>query len=247
MILPSSKANAIVIRNIIIIFCVFAAVSVSAADSVSPLPPLPFWRAKPKVFAKITDERQIVVSVNAEKRGSKSVLLMDGGGLVSAPAETSFAEAQKYQNLKELSDDIVEVKTGPAADDVFIHTQAFNYHARMMMKVTTETVAVAAKKTVTETKSSPQAATATVESQHLRFTVVDGNFKGMTGEFNFSPYKSKTILGFHAEYEYDVLPMPKFFVEFGLEVVLQRVASRMRSYIEEIVKQQAIEKQTPKK
>jgi len=183
--------------------------------------PVPFWRAKPKVFAKITDERQIIVSVDAEKHGAKSVLRMDGGGLVTAPCAAAFAEAQKYQELKEVSDHVVEVRTGPAEDDLFVHTQAFNYHARMSMKVKTDTDTAGIK--------------------HLRFTVVEGNFKGMTGDFNFAAYDKqnqtkKTVLGFHAEYEYDVLPMPQFFVEFGLEVVLQRVASEMRSFLEKKLK-----------
>ncbi len=190
----------------------------------------PFWRAKPKVFEKITNERQVVVSVNAEKiknpgagDTNKNILRMDGAGLVNTEVEPTYLEAQKYDELKQISDHVIEVKVGPSPQDVFIHTEAYNYHARMTMRVTPA-----------KDKDG---------SRHLRFQVLEGNFKGMTGEFSFSAYqptgalgklvKNATVLGFHAEYEYTVLPMPQFFVEFGIEVVLQRVASRMRSFLEE--------------
>lgn len=189
----------------------------------------PFWRAKPKIFAKVTEERAIVVNVKAEKtkdHAKANVLHMQGAGLVHSDASLVFTESQKFNELKEISDHIVEVKVGPSVNDVFIHTEAFNYHARMTMRVTPET----AKDGV----------------RHLKFIVLEGNFKGMTGEFTYSEFKplaglskhikKATLLGFNADYEYDVLPMPQFFVEFGIEVVLQRVASRMRAFLEDKLK-----------
>lgn len=186
----------------------------------------PFWRAKPKVFKKVTDERQIVVSVNAEKlstksaEGNTSILRMEGGGLVKADAQAVYSEAQKYNELKEVSEHVLEVRVGPSPQDLFLHTAAFNYHARMTMRVTPEVAGDGVR--------------------HLRFVVIEGNFKGMKGEFSFVDYADShqkgALMGFHAEYKYKVLPMPQFFVEFGLEVVLQRVASRMRSFLEDKLK-----------
>jgi ribosome-associated toxin RatA of RatAB toxin-antitoxin module len=112
--------------------------------------------------------------------------------------------------LKAVSEHIVEVKPGPLPEDLFVHTEAFRYHARMQMKL----------KVVTE------------PARRIEFTVVSGHFTGMTGDFSFEDYKGKTLMGFHAEYKYTVLPMPAFFVEFALEVVLQRVATLMREFLE---------------
>ncbi len=222
------KSNAIHL-----IFAATFAVSVASAASSEP-----FWRAKPKVFKKVTEDRQIVVSVDAEKLPdnlpTKSILHMEGGGLVDTDAAATFAEAQNYDELKKVSDHVLEVRVGPAPQDLFLHTAAFDYHARMTMRVTAETSADGVR--------------------HLRFMVLEGNFKGMTGDFSFAEYvpeaaslsKRGTLMGFHADYGYSVLPMPQFFVEFGLEVVLQRVASRMRTFLEEKLKAKAMTPATKK-
>jgi len=74
--------------------------------------------------------------------------------------------------------------------------------------------------------------TETEPVRRIRFAVDDGSFKGMTGDFGFEDYKGKTLLTFHSEYKYKVLPMPAFFVEFALEIVLQQVAGKMRTFLE---------------
>jgi hypothetical protein len=35
------------------------------------------------------------------------------------------------------------------------------------------------------------------------------------------------------EYSYDHFPVPKFFLEFGVEVIFQKMALRLRRYVEE--------------
>lgn len=173
----------------------------------------PFWRTKTKVLKKITDERAIVVSVNAKKNGGVYLLSMHGGGMTNRAAGEAYAQAKKYENLKKVSDHILEAKFNQQLNQLYLHTVAFRYHARMTMKME-----------VDETNA---------KERLIRFRVIDGNFKGMTGAMAFEDFKpGATLMGFEAEYRYQKLPMPQFFVEFGLEVVLQKVAARMRTFLE---------------
>lgn len=185
----------------------------SCARAADARPEL-FWRSKPKSMAQIIDERAIVVSVKSTpSTQNKKKLIMVGGGMVNSSNETAFLGAKNYEQLREVSEYIREVKFNSKEDTLFMHTEAFQYHARMTMRVTGD------------------------ESDknfiRLKFIVIEGNFKGMHGEFSFEKYKpNKTLMGYFAEYEYVKLPMPQFFVEFGLEFVLKRVAQKMRTVLE---------------
>ena len=169
---------------------------------------------KPKVLKKITDDRAIIVLVGAElKKNKLSELKMQGGGLIKKSPAKVAVRVQRYEDLPGISDYIKEVKVSSDRKEVFIHTEAFKYHARMKMKI------------------SPEKVSDTLEK--LEFTIIEGNFKGMTGHFTFEKHKpSATLMGFEARYEYKKLPMPQFFLEFGLEFVLQKVAAKMRTYLE---------------
>jgi hypothetical protein len=176
--------------------------------------PAAFWRNKENVMRKITEDRTIVVSVNAKKRDAKmSNLDMVGGGLTRQYHHVAFAKAQKYENLKKVSDHIREVRWDAAKSELYVHTEAFRYHARMRMRIRTV---------------SP-----TAEVAQIHFEVIEGNFKGMVGLFSFEKFKAQScLMGFQSRYVYEKLPMPNFFVEFGLELVLQKVAGLMCQFLE---------------
>ena len=149
------------------------------------------------------------MSVKARKLDRQfSKMTIDGGEFIRLPVDLAFQMAQNYKNLKKVSDHIVEVRTKP---DLYIHCVVFRYQARMHMKVTVQ--------------SKPE--------RHIRFRVVSGSFRGMTGDFVFNDYKDGTLLGFHGEYRYMVSRMPAFFLDFAFEAVLQHVAEQMRSFLEE--------------
>lgn len=173
----------------------------------------PFWRVKPKPFAKITEDREIVVLVKTEnEKAEVKTLKMDGGGALKRSASEVFADVQKYSNLKQVSERIVEVSYDSAKNELFVHCEAFQYHARMWMSVHPETVN---------------------NERRLNFKVLRGHFVGMQGAFTFEEFKPQmTLMGFRAVFDYKTLPMPRFFVEFGLEVVLQKVAKDMRTFLE---------------
>jgi hypothetical protein len=195
-------------RFIYLLLFIFA-----TAQAAAPAPK-PFWRVKEKVLKKIVEDRAIIVSVNATKKSDKlSVLTMEGGGRVKLPAARAFHESQKFENLKSVSDHVVESKYDAARKELHIHTQAFRYHADMYMAI--------------------DFVESAVEESKIKFKVVRGEFTGMTGQFSFEDFANNTtLLGFNATYEYEKLPMPEFFIEFGLEIVLQKVASAMRTFLE---------------
>lgn len=179
----------------------------------------PFWRVKPPLLKKIIDNRDIIVSVSTlervEKKSGLHTLLMRGGGMVKKESTLVFAEVLKYENLKKVSERIVEVQFSSEKNELYVHCEAFNYHARMWMSVT------------------PLHEKGENSDPKLKFKVLRGNFVGMEGEFIFENYKPGiTLMGFNATFDYKTLPMPRFFVEFGLEIVLQKVARDMRAFLE---------------
>lgn len=194
----------------------FIGLSVLSFFTLSMAAELPFWRTKTKVLNKITEERAIVVLVKADENSKgPHTLKMQGGGLTRRSATYIFNETQKYEKLTEVSDHVREVKWNASRQELYVHTEAFQYHARMTMKV------------------EPVAAKAGEKISRLNFKVIQGHFTGMEGAFTYEEHKPEaTLMGFEAEYKYTVLPMPRFFIEFGLEVVLQKVAGRMRTYLE---------------
>jgi hypothetical protein len=177
----------------------------------------PFWKSKPSALKKVTDERAILVVVTGNikipQSSSQKRLKMQGGGLIHRPLESTFTAIQQYEKLKQVSDHIIEVKPRVEKSEVYIHTAAYDYHARMTMSVTPKSC----------------------EAHHceLRFKVIEGHFKGMLGAFTLDEWKpGRTLLGFESQYDYTVLPMPNFFIEFGLEFMLQKVAGDMRTFLE---------------
>ena len=43
----------------------------------------------------------------------------------------------------------------------------------------------------------------------------------------------KTTVSFTGAWDYETLPIPRFFVEFGMEVALRMMATRMRAFVME--------------
>jgi hypothetical protein len=196
------------IINWLLTICVFfAPLTMQAEDK-------PFWRTKEKAMDKITRERAIIVSVKAEevKVIKKRRLTMVAGGQVNAPVQKAFAIATDYNRLKEVSDHFKEVKFDPATHQLYVHGVAFNYHARMYILM----------KENIEDANNPR----------IEWRVVKGEFLGMQGHVSFENYQNKSLMGLYANYEAEKLPLPEFFIEFALEVVIQRVGTLMRSFIE---------------
>lgn len=183
----------------------------------------PFWlergKLKPKLEERLRDDRAILVSVRSERgpRDPKADLfLVSGIGWVRGEAERIFETVQKYESLKQTSDHFREIKYDAEKSRVFVISQALGYQARMWFQMRPEVV-------------EPR------RMYRLHFEVVDGHFIGLRGFFEFKSLRESrtmTELSVRIEHEAREIPIPRIFVGFALEIVVQKVAERVRTYLE---------------
>ena len=173
----------------------------------------PFWKTRPELQEKIREDRAIIVSVKrADLDGGLIRFTMMGAGEVARPKEFCFAVAQQYEKLKEVSDHFKTVTYDVPSRQLLLITEALGYQARMIMRV----------QPVAEDWRN-----------ELQWEVIWGHFKGMTGYIGFERAEGdKTEVSISAKYEAMELPLPKILMGFALEVITQKVAERMRAFIE---------------
>lgn len=181
----------------------------------------PFWKQKKNVYRKIKDERAVVVLVKSDENlgdmKNPSKLLMQGAGHIRASRGFAFNVAKNFEDLPKVSSTIQVAKFDTHRNMLHLVTSALGYEAQMWLQV--------------DLRESEK-------GSDIRFVIRRGVFTGMTGVVRFSEVGRKnTEVSLVADYRYKELPVPKFFVSFGLEVVLQRVAIKMRSYIEDRYKE----------
>ena len=69
--------------------------------------------------------------------------------------------------------------------------------------------------------------------RHLDFHMLTGPMKDFAWRLDFTSIPSaKCEIGIQGDYSYLRFPIPKIFLEFGLEVLFQRMAARLRSHLE---------------
>jgi hypothetical protein len=185
---------------------------------------IPFWKAKPKVYKKIREEREIIVSVktiddkSAVSPAPPHIMRLFGGGTIAVPKGFAFKQAKNFKNLEKMSEHIKTAQWNEKTQTLFMHSEAFNYHARMNMQV--------------KFTESP-------EKDGIHFKIISGIFTGMEGRIEFAALPltagkgESSEIALAAGYRYSKFPIPAFFLEFGLEVVMQKIAGRMRTFIEE--------------
>lgn len=181
----------------------------------------PFWKAKAKVYQKILKERAVIVSVKATELNprppeeAKYRLDMVGATAIESPRSTVFEILRDGKELKALSTVFKEVKYSTDKRRLDLHCEAFKYHAQMRLDV--------------QWREEPK-----TRRSEMHFHVIAGTFQGLTGILRseeLSSTRNETSLT--AKFFYNKLPVPDFFVEFGLEVVLQKMAARLRTRAEE--------------
>lgn len=197
-------------------FLYFASVLFAgAANAGTPPAEAPFWKTKPKVYRRITDHNEIIVAVKTAPTADPKAphnLVMAGGGRIAVPLDFAFQRATDFPSLVKMSDHIKEIKIIDPGKEIYIHTAAFGYHAKMWLKIKLHS-----------------------DSSHaaIDFNVVKGEMTGMAGTISFDKKAlEKTEIGIQSHYAFSELPIPRFFAEFGLEVVLQKMAGRIRSYLQ---------------
>lgn len=179
-----------------------------------PKAELPFWKRKPELQKKIREDRAIFVSVRREDLERDPGLMrftMLGAGLVARPKDFCFRLGQQYHRLTQISDHFRTVNHDPRTNQLFLITEALGYQARMILKL------------------NPVSGDRRSE---IQWKVIWGAFKGMTGVIGFEKEgEGKTEVSIIAKYEAKELPIPKVLMGFALEVVTQKVAEKMRTYI----------------
>jgi len=178
--------------------------------------PKPFWKKKKKLFQKITEERDIVVTANVPtyKVGEKEVynFNIDAVGLVSAPLLFSSDIVWNLEELPKVNDAFKEVKYFPKYQRVFIHISSMGFWAKMILQLSKKV-----NKGVDE----------------MHFEVVEGSFLGMKGVVRLKSLGlSKTLVSLKGRYESTRLPLPKSLMGFGLEILARGVAKSLREHME---------------
>ena len=68
----------------------------------------------------------------------------------------------------------------------------------------------------------------------IRFCVLDGTFADMGGVLRLEKTEvDRSRISLTALQGFDKLPMPDFFLEFGIEMAMQIAAGKMRGFVEE--------------
>jgi hypothetical protein len=169
---------------------------------------VPFWKAKEKYYRRIQEERAIIVAVHTETIPQGERLVMNGGGQISTPLEFAFKESLRHEILQEVSDYIQEVR--PENEQLFVRSKAFGHEATMWLKITS------------------------MPNSSIHFEIAQGTLKGLKADIHFEKIESvKTEIGISGSYDYVKFPIARIFAEFGIEVILQRMAIRLRSVVEE--------------
>ena len=181
----------------------------------SPTKDKPFWKSKPDLMKRMLDDRFITVSVKRDDEPGKIIFTMSGAGDVNRDKDACFKLSQDYPKLKEISDHFVTVTFEEKTQKLFIVTEAMGYQARMLMQLTP---------VIEDWRSEVQ------------WEVIWGSFKGMKGIIGYERLGPRsTEISFQGRFEAPNLPIPKFLMGFALEVVTQKVAEKMRTYLEKHV------------
>lgn len=176
---------------------------------------IPFWKSKPDVYQKIIEERAVIVSVThknpTEKDGNYN-LSFKAAGLVGVPLEFYKKKMQEYEKLPQISQYIKESKFDSTKNELYFWGEAYGFHAKMWMQILTSTVG---------------------EEFFLNWSVVRGHLTGMKGLIKAEDYRRQKIeLSLIGTYDAKKLGMPMILLNFGLEIVLQQVANKIRNYLE---------------
>ena len=174
----------------------------------------PFWRLKKKLFRQIKDERRVVVAVKREEGGDRQKFRMVGVGAVRAPIEFAVSRVNDFERLKEVSSYFKEVKHRPKKRQIYIVLEALGYQARLL----------------TEYKWQKQKESGV---RQMDWKVVWGPFQGMVGHFQLKSLgERQTEVSLWSVFSSQKIPLPAFFLRITLEVIAEKVAQKMRSYIE---------------
>jgi hypothetical protein len=174
---------------------------------------LPFWRLKPKLEKQIIENRKIVVSVDADTQGRASHIRMVGVGAVNVPLYFAVEQIQRFEELTQVSSYFKKVKHDKEKKEVYFHIQALGQQIRFIQKY--------------------QWGPRTSEAAQMDWKITWGKLDGMVGHYKMRQISPmKTEIAIWASMKKLDIPLPEFLVNFTLEVIAEKTAQKMRTFIE---------------
>ncbi len=172
----------------------------------------PFWKSKSKVYERIQN-REIIVSVTSPDK----LLRVSGGGQIQRACSCVVAQTENPKELVASSSYVKNATYDEKSQRLEFTIAAFTREARLQLKL------------VTVNGPPPR---------RVNFFMESGPLSGFNGKFSFNEINSSNCeVGISGQYQYDHFPLPKFFLEFGLEVIFQRMALGLRTFVEDRCKE----------
>lgn len=172
----------------------------------------PFWQTKERVYERVQN-RDIIVSVKEVPGTERKNLRLSGGGQIHTPCAFAFTLSEDFAQVAKESGYLEDVRYDESTRVLNARISAYGY------KADTE-IELAAKRP---------------DEGHSFFTMLvrKGPLSGLKGKFTFYPVGPKKCdVGLDGDYGYEKFPLPQFFLRFGMEVMFQRMAARLRGYAE---------------
>ncbi len=174
---------------------------------------IPFWRSRESVHNKMLEDRHIPVSVTKQNLPDGFLAFdVKGAGIVHTPASAALKTSQEFNKLTQVSSHFKSAYYDEKNSQLFLILEALGYETRMIMAIDL----------VKEKKRT-----------EIQFEVVWGELKGMKGAIGFEPVGEESCeVSILSHYKAKSFPLPKIFMGFAFEVITQKVAEKMRTFIE---------------
>lgn len=181
-------------------------------------PAKPFWKTADNLKRVRGGEALVSVKVLPGKDSKdKKTLSMVAVERVPVYADQAFEAIKEFEFFAEMKPYVVKKEWNPKKKSLYLHGQAFDYQAHLWMEFYYQKVP----------RTTGQTPRYQIHWRHTR-----GLFQGMTGIVAIEDVGRRMgEISMTTRYNFDKLPLPQFFVEFGLEVVLKKMAYQVKKYI----------------
>ena len=169
----------------------------------------PFWDNK---YYKFDHSNFPKVSVKSHKQKIDHRLYMNGIVTVNVPARFIWKISKDLETFKGISEHIISVEHNHRFNFAVFKLSAYGYFTNESVKV----------KYVEKGGN-----------YYVNFSVFEGFFKGANAQLKIAKKtRRNTDVSLQVTYDYKEWPMPKLFIEFGIEVVLQKIASKIKTFLQ---------------
>ncbi len=173
-----------------------------------------FWKSNPELMRKMIDDRYIVVSVTHSKpkeKGQKYSFSFKSAGIMNISKKFGEKSIQEYHKLPEIINYIKETKFDKGKSELYFYGEAYKYIVKMWLELKPKQVG---------------------DDFEIDWQVVRGHLTGMNGKIRLEDHERRTEISLTGTYEATSLPLPAILLDFGLEIVFQQVAKKIRNYLE---------------